>query len=101
MGFFATFCGLIYNDMMSIPLELFKSCFDPETGEKSEEDCIYPFGVDPVWYLASNQLIFMNSLKMKTSVIFAVLQMSLGIFMKALNSIKFNNKLELFNEFVP
>lgn len=27
MGFFATYCGLIYNDFMSIPLELFDSCY--------------------------------------------------------------------------
>lgn len=28
MGFFATFCGLIYNDFMAIPLWLFGSCYD-------------------------------------------------------------------------
>ena len=28
MGFFSTFCGIIYNDFTSIPLELFgKSCY--------------------------------------------------------------------------
>lgn len=27
MGFFATFCGFIYNDMMSLPLDLFGTCF--------------------------------------------------------------------------
>jgi V-type H+-transporting ATPase subunit a len=27
MGFFATFCGLIYNDFMSIPIFLFDSCY--------------------------------------------------------------------------
>ena len=101
MGFFATYCGLLYNDMMAIPLEIFKSCYDPETGARLNEDCMYPFGIDPIWYLSSNQLVYMNSFKMKTSVIFAVLQMSLGICMKALNAIKFNNKLELLHEFVP
>ena len=27
MGFFATYCGFIYNDMMSIPLDLFGTCY--------------------------------------------------------------------------
>lgn len=27
MGFFATFAGFIYNDMMSMPLNLFGSCY--------------------------------------------------------------------------
>lgn len=43
----------------------------------------------------------MNSLKMKLSVILGVLQMSLGICMKALNASFFKNKLDFFFEFVP
>jgi len=27
MGLFATYCGLIYNDFMSLPLNLFSSCY--------------------------------------------------------------------------
>ena len=27
MGFFSTYCGFIYNDMMSLPLKLFSSCY--------------------------------------------------------------------------
>jgi V-type H+-transporting ATPase subunit a len=29
MGFFATYCGFIYNDFLSISLNLFDSCYDP------------------------------------------------------------------------
>jgi V-type H+-transporting ATPase subunit a len=38
---------------------------------------------------------------MKLSVIFAILQMSLGILMKGLNAIYFKRRIELFFEFIP
>ena len=75
MGFYAFFCGFIYNDMMSLPLNLFGSCYENigETGLVSlKEDCIYPFGIDPKWYLSSRELNFLNSYKMKLSVIYGV-----------------------------
>lgn len=73
MGMFSTFSGLIYNDMMAIPLTLFETCFDSRTGKKISNDCIYPIGVDPIWYISKNELTFLNSLKMKISVILGVL----------------------------
>ena len=38
-----------------------------------KDDCVYPIGIDPMWYMGANELTFMNSLKMKLSVIFGVL----------------------------
>ena len=43
----------------------------------------------------------MNSLKMKISVILGVAQMSLGVFMKAFNSLKFRRHIDFFFEFLP
>ena len=82
MGFFAFYCGFMYNDFVSIPINFFESCYDHKNGEKltKNPNCIYPAGVDPVWALAKQDITFSNSLKMKISVIFGVAHMSLGIF---------------------
>jgi V-type H+-transporting ATPase subunit a len=110
LGIFATFTGVVYNDMMAIPLYLFDSCYNQETGAKLVQhgsnstiidDCSYPIGIDPVWYLSKNELQFMNSLKMKIAVILGVLQMSLGVFMKAFNALHFRNALDFIHEFIP
>lgn len=62
---------------------------------------MYPFGVDPAWGVSSNYLNYINSLKMKISVIIAVVHMTLGVFVKATNTKHFNHKLEFYFEFIP
>ena len=104
MGFFATFCGICYNDFASIPVEG-TSCYslptDVEDEIKLTKDCVYTIGIDPTWYLADNELTYINSMKMKMAVIFGVAQMSLGIFMKAFNAVHFRRMLDLIFEFIP
>lgn len=106
MGFFAIYCGLIYNDFLSISLDLFGSCFDV-TGVQGGDpiprygECVYPIGMDPVWAVAENNLVYINSLKMKISVIIAVVHMTLGVFIKASNNIYFCRWLDFICEFIP
>lgn len=63
MGFFATYCGLIYNDFTSLGLDLFGSCYDAKTATVDngripdrETNCVYPFGMDPAWMYSENDL---------------------------------------------
>jgi V-type H+-transporting ATPase subunit a len=109
MGFFATFCGICYNDFASIPITG-TSCYqiispankdEPRYVTRPDEECVYTIGVDYIWFLTGNELTYVNSMKMKISVIFGVCQMSLGIFMKSFNAVYFNRKLDLIFEFIP
>jgi V-type H+-transporting ATPase subunit a len=113
MGFFAVYAGLVYNDCFSLGLNLFGSRWvfgsdEPEEGEVAEMtgqygdgDSVYPFGLDPMWHIASNELLFFNSFKMKLSVIFGIFQMFFGTCLKGVNAIYFGKKLDLFFEVVP
>jgi len=57
--------------------------------------------MDPKWYVASNELAFFNSFKMKISVIFGVSQMMFGICIRGLNAVYFKKPLDFIFEFIP
>jgi len=113
MGFFAVYAGLIYNDCFSLGLNLFGSRWSfssehPEEGEVAEMtgkfgdgDSVYPFGLDPMWHVAANELLFFNSFKMKLSVIFGICQMFMGTCLRGINAIYFGQRLDFLFEFLP
>jgi len=104
-GIFSVYCGCIYNDFTSLPMYLFgDSCYFYEN--KSIEgiqmnDCIYPFGIDPAWYMSTDELTFVNSIKMKLSVILGVFHMCIGISMRGANAIYNKNWIDFCFEFIP
>lgn len=102
MGFMATYCGILYNDFMSLPIQGYTSCYERDGNKFEKEDgCTYPMGVDHAWYLGHNELTYFNSMKMKIAVILGVSQMVLGILMKGVNAIYKKDSLELLHEFLP
>lgn len=127
MGIFATYAGFLYNDFFSLGVDLFGSHwvrtedheFLPDwditnSGKKVVEDLPkpgdkytprhsgpYPFGVDPVWHGANNELNMMNSMKMKISVLIGVSQMVLGLMLRLTNCIFERNRVDFAFEFVP
>jgi vacuolar-type H+-ATPase subunit I/STV1 len=66
--------------------------------KKIDKDCVYPFGMDPIWYRSMQEIVFMNNFKMKISVIFGVLQMSLGTVIKGFNAVFHKNWVVLIFE---
>jgi len=76
VGLFSVYNGFLYNDFTSMPIYLFgDTCFAYKEGSSTptlKPNCVYGFGVDPSWYMSTEELTFLNSLKMKTSVILGV-----------------------------
>ncbi|XP_017874023.1 PREDICTED: V-type proton ATPase 116 kDa subunit a isoform X5 [Drosophila arizonae] len=117
MGVFSMYTGLIYNDIFSKSLNIFGSHWhlsynkstvwnnnylqlSPATSDY--EGTPYPFGMDPIWQIASsNKIVFQNAYKMKISIIFGVLHMIFGVIMSWHNHTYFRNRLSLLYEFIP
>ncbi|CAH2302034.1 V-type proton ATPase 116 kDa subunit a isoform X1 [Pelobates cultripes] len=125
MGLFSTYTGLIYNDCFSKALNLFGSSWsvrpmftDPKanwTDDLLKHASVlqldpnitgvfngpYPFGIDPIWSIASNKLTFLNSFKMKMSVILGIIHMIFGVTLSLLNYIYFKKPLNIYLGFIP
>jgi V-type H+-transporting ATPase subunit a len=111
MGLFAVYAGFVYNDYFSLGLNLMGSSYvfkDQTDGAQAtylynygDPKGVYPFGVDPVWKISTNELLFMNSMKMKMSVILGIFQMIFGIILKGVNAYYFKSYLDLICEFIP
>ncbi|XP_034165777.1 V-type proton ATPase 116 kDa subunit a isoform X3 [Pangasianodon hypophthalmus] len=125
MGLFSIYTGIIYNDCFSKSINVFGSSWSVrpmfETGkgnwtfEVLEENNLlqldpavpgvfggpYPIGIDPIWNMATNKLTFLNSYKMKMSVILGVTQMLFGVTLSLFNHIYFKKPLNIWLGFLP
>ncbi|XP_062483675.1 V-type proton ATPase 116 kDa subunit a 1 isoform X4 [Pezoporus occidentalis] len=123
MGLFSTYTGLIYNDCFSKSLNFFGSSWSvrPMFMKGNWSDALlettpllqlnpaipgvfggpYPFGIDPIWNIASNKLAFLNSFKMKMSVILGIIHMLFGVTLSLLNHIYFKKPLNIYLGFIP
>lgn len=103
MGAFAVYSGLIYNEFFGMSLPLFHTCYKrlAKRFVKRTAECVYPVGIDTVWSMSSNEIAYLNSFKMKLSIIIGVCQMTLGIFLKGMNGLYLRDWPTLFLEFLP
>eukprot|EP00891_Asterochloris_glomerata_P009677 jgi/Astpho2/9677/Aster-03937 len=126
MSLFSLYTGLIYNEAFSIPMSIFGTghwgCpsnpgftnrvlmhFNESSCPEAFSDGLamqpgkgpYGFGVDPTWHGTRTELQYLNSLKMKMSIILGVIQMNLGILMSLFNQRYFRDKLSTICEFIP
>ncbi|KAF5751514.1 Vacuolar proton ATPase A1 isoform 3 [Tripterygium wilfordii] len=110
MAFFSIYCGLIYNEFFSVPFHIFggsaykcrdASCSDAKSAGLVKYRDPYPFGVDPSWRGSRSELPFLNSLKMKMSILLGVTHMNLGIILSYFNARFFGSSLDIRYQFVP
>ncbi|KAA8549508.1 hypothetical protein F0562_001192 [Nyssa sinensis] len=110
MSLFSIYCGLIYNEFFSVPYHIFGgSAYKCRDGTCSDARSVglvkfrdpYPFGVDPSWRGSRTELPFLNSLKMKMSILLGVAQMNLGIILSYFDAHFFGNSLDIRHQFVP
>jgi len=114
MGFYAVYAGFMYNDFFSLGFNLFGTRWVEDRVEggsiyyKADYDILneggrgpYPFGVDPTWLGTSNELLFINSLKMKISVLIGVVQMTVGVFLRFSNAVFEKNITDFLFECIP
>ncbi|KAI9195676.1 hypothetical protein LWI28_017138 [Acer negundo] len=110
MSLFSVYCGLIYNEFFSVPYHIFggsaykcrdATCSDAYSVGLIKYQDTYPFGVDPSWRGSRSELPFLNSLKMKMSILLGVVQMNLGILLSYFNAHFFGSSLDIRYQFVP
>uniref|UniRef100_A0A1Y1MG49 V-type proton ATPase subunit a n=2 Tax=Photinus pyralis TaxID=7054 RepID=A0A1Y1MG49_PHOPY len=116
MGAFSMYTGMMYNDIFSKSFNIFGSAWkihynssviydeiemtlNPSTSDYSGSP--YTFGLDPVWQLSKNKIIFQNAYKMKISIIFGVLHMLFGVVLGLFNHMYFKDKIKIICEFIP
>ncbi|KAK1350085.1 subunit A of V-type proton ATPase [Hamiltosporidium tvaerminnensis] len=87
------FFGFLYSDFLSLSIPLFPSQYTV--------DYIYPFGIDPAWHHSTTGLMFVNSLKMKMSLIFGFCHMLLGMGICYCNFYYRKSFLDIFGVWLP
>ncbi|KAJ3041171.1 H(+)-transporting V0 sector ATPase subunit a [Rhizophlyctis rosea] len=107
MGAFSIYTGLIYNDVFSRVMDLFGSRWhfvqpDPNVVRwHGVQEGVYPFGIDPGWHGAENNLLFMNSYKMKMAIVIGIMHMTFGICLQVVNHLHFKTRNYIYLEFLP
>uniref|UniRef100_A0A4W6EJD3 V-type proton ATPase subunit a n=1 Tax=Lates calcarifer TaxID=8187 RepID=A0A4W6EJD3_LATCA len=121
MGIFSVYTGIIYNDCFSKSLNMFGSgwsvrpMFGPKGANWTAQQLkgtvrllwLEPQTFDPVmwslqiWNVATNKLTFLNSFKMKMSVILGVIHMLFGVSLSLFNHLYFKKPLNIFLGFIP
>lgn len=114
MSIFSIYTGLLYNEVFSIPATFFGPTKwvwsdSKEIYTMPDGAAPYAFGVDPIWHGTKTELTYLNSMKMKMSIVMGVIQMLLGITVSLWNFLEKptgpqsveRDTLSIYFEFIP
>uniref|UniRef100_A0A671NSI3 V-type proton ATPase subunit a n=1 Tax=Sinocyclocheilus anshuiensis TaxID=1608454 RepID=A0A671NSI3_9TELE len=123
MGLFSIYTGAVYNECFSKGLSPLSSGWhlqpmmqhynwSNETLRSNQYLTLDPnvtgvfqgpylFGIDPIWSLANNHLTFLNSYKMKMSVIIGVIHMTFGVCLSFFNYMYSGDVSSMFLVLIP
>ncbi|GJP31820.1 hypothetical protein CLOM_g15092, partial [Closterium sp. NIES-68] len=112
MSIFSIYTGFIYNEFFAVAFDFAifggsaYTCRSPDCGDAASAGLVktgntYLFGVDPRWKGSRTELPFLNSLKMKMSIVLGVTHMFLGLGLSLCNALFFDLPLNIWYEFIP
>uniref|UniRef100_A0A8D0KQ99 V-type proton ATPase subunit a n=1 Tax=Strix occidentalis caurina TaxID=311401 RepID=A0A8D0KQ99_STROC len=120
MGAFSIYTGFIYNECFSKATVIFPSAWSVAAmanhsswrwdSQPHREPCLVPCPLgermrwDPrwgIWSLATNHLNFLNSFKMKMSVVLGIVHMGFGVMLGVFNHMHFQQWHRLVLELLP
>ncbi|GAB1223285.1 hypothetical protein ENUP19_0140G0006 [Entamoeba nuttalli] len=104
MGLMAMYCGIVFNEFFGFSIDIFGTSWDKVEGDvyaRSNENYVYYFGVDPIWKSSNNELYYVNSLKMKISILIGVFHMTFGVILSLFNHLHEKKWLNVFFNWIP
>ena len=103
ISIFSIYSGIIYNEYLGVSLSTQSTCYkrvDHDTYDRID-GCMQYVGIDSIWSRSRNHISYLNSYKMKLSIIIGVCHMMLGIVLKAYNYIYDDNIKDILLEVLP
>ncbi len=109
LGLYSMMVGMVYNEFFGMPLKSIGSPFkfiagtaDPVNIDRNELHFAPPWlGMDFNWRTAETGMTFVNSYKMKISIIIGVIHMYSGIIFSICNFIRTKDWINIFFKAVP
>ncbi|KAH0577695.1 V-type proton ATPase subunit a [Spironucleus salmonicida] len=103
MSLYSIISGFMYNDIFALGFNMFNTKYNVYQSPMTHTgpNPTYNFGIDPAWHWAGNSMIFLNSYKMKVSIVIGISQMLFGLIIKCVNLVNQKKYIDIFLVWIP